>query len=116
MPLKYKNKIHLWIGGIIGFIVGIGGNLIATWIQQDVFSNSFTPTRIALIILCSLIGIMAMTNLGEKKSRETMKPTQLNKNSFSKIKLAWSRLRSKGHGIHMEDVSAIGSDIDIDTK
>ena len=38
------------------------------------------------------------------------------KNSFSRIRLAWSKLRTRGKDIDMNDISALGSDIDIDTK
>jgi hypothetical protein len=37
-------------------------------------------------------------------------------NIFTNIKLFWSRLRTRGKNIHMDNISAIGSDIDIDTK
>ena len=37
-------------------------------------------------------------------------------NIYTNIKLLWSRLRTRGKNIHMDDISAIGSDIDIDTK
>jgi cadmium resistance protein CadD (predicted permease) len=49
MPSKRKNKINIWVGGFVGFLLGVGGNLLATWIQQDLLKNSFTPLRIGLI-------------------------------------------------------------------
>lgn len=119
MTLKRKKKNNLWIGGIAGFLLGICGNLVAAWIQQDVLNNSFTPLRIGLIILCSLIGIVIMTISNSKKNTLVKKDTPNNvkrKNFYSRIRLAWSKLRTRGKGIHMEDVSSIGSDIDIDTK
>lgn len=119
MPPKLKNNGNLWVGGIAGFLIGIGGNLVSAWIQQDLLKNSFTPLRILAIVLCSLAGIfiMKIIETKEKISSAKKKPNAENsKNFYSKIKLAWSKLKTRGKGIHMEDVSAVGSDIDIDTK
>jgi uncharacterized membrane protein YeaQ/YmgE (transglycosylase-associated protein family) len=60
---KFKNLIT---GGIAGFILGICGNLIAAWIQQDLLANSFSPIRIFGIILCSLLGVIIMTAIETK--------------------------------------------------
>jgi hypothetical protein len=119
MTSKRTNKNNLWIGGIVGFLFGICGNLVAAWIQQDLLNNSFTPLRIGLIILCALIGIVIMTILEAKKNRLTKRDKSNNvtsKNFYSRIRLAWSKFRIRGKGIHAEDISAVGSDIDIDAK
>lgn len=119
MSSKNKNNVNLLIGGIVGFLIGIGGNLISAWIQQDLLKNSFTPLRILAIVLCSLVGIFIMKIIGTKEnSSNTKKEIKGNdsKNSYSGINLAWSKLKTKGKNIKMDDVSAIGSDIDIDTE
>ncbi len=119
MTKKSKNKTNLWIGAIAGFFLGICGNLVASWIQQDVLSDSFTPLRIGLIVVCSIIGIFVVTvsDFGKKSSRTKEKPNpEGKKNFYSNIRMIWSRLRTRGKDIQMEDISAIGSDIDIDTK
>lgn len=35
-----------WVNLLLSFLVGLAGNLMAGWIQQDIWSNLFTPTRI----------------------------------------------------------------------
>lgn len=119
MSSKHKITVDPWIGGVIGLFVGISGNLIASWIQQDLFSNSFTVVRITVIVLCAVIGTLITAWLTQKKNM-TIPKSEINgktsKNTYSKIKLAWSKLRTRGKDIRMEDVSALGSDVDIDTK
>lgn len=117
--MSSKNNINLWIGGLVGFFIGIGGNLISAWIQQDLLKNSFTPLRIFAIILCSFAGILIMKIIEIKGNALRIKKEikgQGSKNSYSRIKLAGSKLKTKGKNIHMDDVSAVGSDIDIDTE
>jgi hypothetical protein len=47
------------ISGLIGFLVGVLGNLIAAWIQQDLLANAFTLPRIALIVFLAAVGLGA---------------------------------------------------------
>jgi len=118
MTSKHKIKNNIWLGGIAGFLLGISGNLIASWIQQEILGNSFTPIRIGLILLCSLAGIVFVAFLEKAKEASHIigKSSKSDANLYSRIRLAWSKLKTRGKGINMEDVSAIGSDIDIDTK
>lgn len=118
MPPKLKTKNNFWIGGVVGFLLGVCGNLLAAWIQQDLLRNSFTPLRISLIILCSVLGGVVLMLFDGSKSNPSkkQKTTNGNENFYSKIRLVWSKFRTRGKGIHAEDISAIGSDIDIDTK
>lgn len=119
MAQKRRNTNNLLIGGTAGFITGICGNLVAAWFQEDVLNNSFTPLRVGLVILCSLIGIIIMANSEKKQNMVVIREkasSEMTRNFYSKIKLAWSKFRTKGQGIHIENISAIGSDIDIDTK
>lgn len=119
MPSKHKNKNSFWIGGVAGFLLGICGNLLASWIQQDILENSFTPIRISLIILSAILGGIIVMNLDVTQSSSYEKinlSNDKNKNFYSRIRLAWSKFKTRGKGIHAEDISAIGSDIDIDTK
>jgi uncharacterized membrane protein YeaQ/YmgE (transglycosylase-associated protein family) len=119
MPSKHKSRINIWIGGVAGFLLGVCGNLLATWIQQDLLANSFTPLRISLIILCSILGTLVIVVSDTSKNTLRTKEKTTNdkgKNFYSRIRLAWSKFRTRGKGIHAEDISAVGSDIDIDTK
>lgn len=43
---------------LLTFLVGLAGNLIAGWIQQDIWSNVFTPTRI--VITAVGVGLMIL--------------------------------------------------------
>lgn len=55
---------------ILEFSAGLFGNLIAGWIQQDVLTNIFTPTRIAASIACSLIAIVIIGRLDNDSSEK----------------------------------------------
>jgi hypothetical protein len=118
MSTKNINKKYILIGGIAGFLLGVCGNLVAAWIQQDIINNSFTPQRIGLLFFSTLIGIVVMVILESKMKGIDFeeKLSDKNYNSYSKIRLAWSRLRTRGRNIKIDDVSAVGSDIDIETK
>lgn len=117
MSQKRNNKRYILIGAVVGFFLGICGNLIAAWIQQDVISNSFSPLRIGIIVLCSFVGAFVIATLESKMPENKEKSVnEKNKNSYSRIRLTWSKLRTKGKDIKMDDVSAFGSDIDIDSK
>lgn len=118
MPSKRKIKNNFWIGGVVGFLLGVCGNLLAAWIQQDLLRNSFTPLRVSLIVLCSVLGgvVLMLVDSSKSISSKKQKTADKSENFYSKIRLAWSKFRTRGKGIHAEDISAIGSDIDIDTK
>lgn len=123
MLKKQPNKVRIYkkkllLGGIGGLFLGISGNLISAWIQQDIINNSFTPVRMGLIILCALLGIViviiAEGNNDSEFVNEGSNPSK-GKNLYSRIRLRWSKFRIRGD-VHMEDISAIGSEIDIDAK
>ena len=48
----------LIVGGLLGFGLGVLGNLIAAWIQQDVIQNSFNPLSIVIIIALTISGVV----------------------------------------------------------
>ena len=56
-----------WMNLLLGFLVGLAGNLVAGWIQQDVWSNVFTPTRILVTVAAVLLALVVIALL-EKKS------------------------------------------------
>jgi hypothetical protein len=49
------------------FLVGLAGNLVAAWIQRDVWSNVFTPTRILVTVMGVLLTSLVIALL-ERKS------------------------------------------------
>jgi hypothetical protein len=52
-----RNFIHI----TLGFILGIAGNLIAGWIQQDFWDGLFTPNRLFLTVLVMLLTILLLS-------------------------------------------------------
>ena len=68
MPSKRRTKNIFWIGGVVGFLLGVLGNLLAAWIQQDLLRNSFTPLRISFIILFTILGGIIIMNLDANKN------------------------------------------------
>jgi hypothetical protein len=44
--------------GVVVFVSALAGNLIAGWIQQNAWSNLFTPTRLAVTVVILVIAIL----------------------------------------------------------
>ena len=61
---------------LLSFLVGLAGNLVAGWIQQDVWSNVFTPTRILVTIVGVLLALVIIALL-EKKSPSLLRQRNL---------------------------------------
>lgn len=59
-------------GAIVGFFLGISGNLIAAWIQQDILQDSFTPLKITIIFLLTIIGIVIGASLDKVQTKGTV--------------------------------------------
>ena len=116
-PNQNKTK-SIIIGGVSGFILGILGNLLASWIQQELLENSFTPLRIGLIIACTILGIfiMFLVEIKSASIEPDVKKVTTKNNVYSNVKLFWSKFKTRGKGVQMDDITAIGSEIDIDTK
>jgi len=47
------------LGSVLGFLVGVLGNLVAGWIQQDLLGNAFTLPWIAVVLLLTTAGLGA---------------------------------------------------------
>jgi len=58
-------KRLVWL--LLAFVVGLAGNLIAAWIQNDVLQNLFTPRRLAVT---GLLVILVLILLAWKESRD----------------------------------------------
>jgi hypothetical protein len=112
---KQKYLLSILVG-IIVFILGVTGSLIAGWLQQDILGNAFTLPRLLVIFLITAIGVFITVVIENKNDIQQSNPkTRAFQNQFSGLRLLWSRLKTRGKSIQMEDISAIGSDIDIDT-
>ena len=114
--VRYK---MLFLGGAIGLMISVLGNLIATWIQQDLLQNTFTPQRVLLIAALTVVGMLVAARLELNRSRNTNSASEItNRNGayLSGTRLWWSRLKSRGRDVAIHDVSAVKSEIDIDTR
>lgn len=110
------------MGGIIGFVLGVLGNLVAAWLQEVVLANSFTPGRIGAIGVVTVVGLLGaawwdrrQSIAGSSFSLDEDRPQNDNV-QMSWIQLWWSKLKIRGRGTKMKGVSSLGSKIDIDTR
>jgi hypothetical protein len=104
-------------------MVGVLGNLVAAWIQQDLLKNSFTPARIGIILGLTLLGIIigAWWTRRQAATQTTQSPTENAPPAatglwWQDVRLLWSRFKSRGRGIGLKGIFALGSHIDIDTR
>jgi hypothetical protein len=51
-----------WVHLLLSFVVGLAGNLIAGWIQQDVWLNVFTPIRIVVTVILVLLALLLIAH------------------------------------------------------
>ena len=56
------------IGAFSGFILGILGNLIASWIQKDLLNDTFNPVSITIIVVFTITGLATAVILDNTKS------------------------------------------------
>ena len=107
---RFTNSI---LGGLIGFVLAILGNLVSGWIEHDLFGNLFSRNGILIIFILSLLGIFVSAKL----TNRDLDNIQLgDKVLISKVRLLWSRLKIRGSGTKIENVKSVNSIIDIDTK
>ena len=118
LKTKSNRSKSLWIGALAGLAVGITSNLIASWIQQDIIKNSFTLGHMIFIFSCTLIGMGITVLLGKNKETSSSSdvPSDGAKNKYSAIRLFWSKLKSRGKDISVDNVTALGSEIDINSN
>jgi hypothetical protein len=115
-PVRYG---LLLLGGVIGLIVAVLGNLIATWVQQDLLQNTFTPQRMLFIIAATVVGVLLAAWLDLHRSNSmslSNEVTKINGARLSRARLWWSKIKSRGRDVAIHDVSALKSEIDIDTR
>ncbi len=106
------------VGALVGFMLGILGNIVAAWVQKDVLKDLFTVERLVFILLLTVCGL-AISALIEQRSNSpasTSRTSRTHTNDLSSIRLWWSRLAMRGKGTHLDNVKSVGSDIDIDTR
>ena len=111
---------HYLLGGILGFITGILGNLIAAWIQTDWMNNQFTTWGITILLILTIIGITIAAFL-ERGSTATGHSDQPTATSSSPVQiddttLIKSGVKTRGRGIRLSRLFSLGSTIDINTS
>lgn len=108
------------LSGLLFFILGVLGNLVAAWYQEKAISEQFTTNHIVIIVLLAILGMIAAAWV-ESKYHNNIEDTKkgefigLHRVVFLKTKLFWSGLKSRGGGIFFRDFLSVGSKIDIDT-
>ena len=110
-----KSNFKILLGGVIGLILGISGNLISGWIQNDILGNVFTIGRLIVIFIACVAGIVIayLLDNGEQPSNGVRKSKTLV--DLSAIKLWWSKFKVKGKGISASNIFSVGSEIDINS-
>ncbi|MEW5873061.1 MAG: hypothetical protein AB1894_27630 [Chloroflexota bacterium] len=108
----------LFWGGLIGFLLGILGNLLANWMQGEIFGNLFTPARIAVIAAAAFVGLLIAAWLSSRQAPvESAAPGRRSVGVWlDRVTLLWSKLVARGRNIHFHNVKSLGSTIDIDTN
>jgi membrane protein implicated in regulation of membrane protease activity len=56
--LGQSNMLKKCVYLLLSFMVGVAGNLIAGWIQQDVWLNAFTPIRIVVTVILACLALL----------------------------------------------------------
>jgi uncharacterized membrane protein len=110
-----KSNFKILLGGVIGLILGILGNLISGWIQNDLIGNVFTIGRLIVIFVACVAGIVIAYLLD--KGEQSINGVRRSKTfvDLSAIRLWWSTFKIKGKGISANNIFSVGSEIDINS-
>jgi hypothetical protein len=65
---KASNTRHLFAGGLIGFVVGVAGNLVANLLWEEFFKQAPAWAQLASISLMTLAGLLGAVWI-EKRSK-----------------------------------------------
>jgi hypothetical protein len=105
------------MGGLAGFVLGVLGNLTATWIQQDILNNAFSTDRLLMIsgLICLFLVAVVILEYFNISSDVSATTKSLN-GSFRNLLLVWSKLKALGQKIALHNVASIKSEIEIDTR
>lgn len=112
----------IFIGGLLGFVLGVLGNLLAAWFEGVILGNAFTTGRVAAIIAIAIGGLIIAAwwdwrhSTSNVASPSVESKLQNNKVQISAIQAWWSRFKIRGSGIKIRLLSSIGSKFDIDTR
>lgn len=102
--LNRKNLIAGLSGAAGGFIMGILGNLVAAWIQQDWLNNQFKSLGVILIVGLTLVGLVLSVWWSHHHPPATEQPA---KNKLIDVDVTNnSELTVKGEGSYLERVKS----------
>lgn len=116
---SHTNYGLLLVGGVVGFVMGVLGNLVAAWIQHELLQDVFTPERVVIILGLTIVGLLLAFLIDKRQQNSVGQSTvaaPLDGIELSRTRMWWSRFKSRGRGIRVQDVSAVGSTLDIDTR
>jgi len=107
----------LLLGILFGLVLGILGNLLAAWIQQDILQSAFTPRRLLLILGLAVFSLFAAAILEYfNSSSQNIATATRPDGSFRNLLVVWSKLKSFGKKIDLQNVASFKSEIEIDTR
>ncbi|MCO5195748.1 MAG: hypothetical protein M9930_21015 [Anaerolineae bacterium] len=115
-PAPNRTRPYL-INGLIAFLLGILGNLIASFILQDGMGDQFTPFGIFLIIAFTVAGLV-YTAWQERRHATDVQPTSETEKDvdIQDNTLVGSKVKTRGKGIRVKRNTALKSEIDVDVR
>jgi uncharacterized membrane protein YfcA len=115
-PKKGLRFKRIFAMGVVTFILGVLGNLVAAWLQENVLSNAFTPLRVFVILLVTLTGVL-LTAVLDYHSQEIPTPSDSTASGLdvAQTSFVFSKTKIRGRRIRLRDFLSFGSHTDIDT-
>jgi hypothetical protein len=113
--------IYAILGLIIGAIVDLLLNLLASAIQLRVFPKDFSNFSIGWLIALSILGLLIGYWLGSNINIQIKTDPQRNSKkteyvTMTRLKAFYSYITLRGKGIHLSDIFIVGSHISINSK
>ena len=103
--------VKKYIGALIGFLIGLGGEFLASFLQDGIWKEGFGFLDIAIILILTLIGLYASVKLDSNLDSENDDSVNV-----SRLKAFWSKIKLRGRNIKLRKILSIKSKIDIDSK
>lgn len=113
-PFNRKDIVSGLPGASGGFIMGILGNLVAAWVQQDGLKNQFGTVNIMIILGLTVVGLL-LSVWWSHRHAAAAEPSP--ENSLTEVDVTkGSQLHIKGKGNRLQRVKADNhSTIDIES-
>jgi hypothetical protein len=116
-----SRPIYAVCGLIIGAVVDLAINLLASAIQQREFLNHFSDQALWGLAGLALVGLLvgywmgSPLQLSKPSSSASASPESPETVTLTRFRALLSYGRLKGKGIHLRDILLIGSRMDIET-